>query len=358
MDTWYFIAAWYDAVAGTINISVNNGTPRSTSSPGPTSRGNGFSIGQTLGSFLAGRVQGVGVWDRVLTSAELTALYNSGNGLQFPFGMQVLAQYAYLGLGTPVQVNYPQPQVEYNLAVASGANHYTGLDDFGRVIANAWQNISGTPADLVRLNYGYDQAGNRLWRQDVVAGSANLDELYGYDGLYRLNEMQRGSLAGGGGSISDVDFEQDWTLDPTGNWGNFTEAADGTTVSLAQTRVSNTVNEIHSITNTIGPTWSGPSYDPAGNMISMPQPTSLGSAYSGTFDAWKRLTKLVDAATGETVQVSQYDGRNYRIVRERYSSGRSFRDAGLLPVEAVASTGRVDLRLGRRSAIRLGPAVY
>ena len=60
----------------------------------------------------------------------------------------------------------------------------------------------------------------------------------------------------------------------------------------------------------------------------MPQPTSLGSAYSGTFDAWKRLTKLVDATTNETVQVSQYDGRNYRRGRATYESSRSFRDAG------------------------------
>ena len=192
VDTWYFIAAWYDAVAGAINISVNNGTPRSTSSPGPTSRGNGFSIGQTLGSFLAGRVQGVGVWDRVLTSAELTASTTRATVCGCPSARQVLAQYAYLGLGTPVQVEDSQPQVEYNLAVASGANHCAGLDDFGRVVASAWQDISGTPADLVRLNYGYDQASSRLWRQDVVAGSANLDELYGYDGLYRLNEMSEG----------------------------------------------------------------------------------------------------------------------------------------------------------------------
>ena len=81
----------------------------------------------------------------------------------------VVAEYAYLGLATPVQVEYPDPQVQYNLAVASGANHYTGLDEFGRVVTNLWQNISGTPADMVRLNYGYDRASNRLWREDAVA---------------------------------------------------------------------------------------------------------------------------------------------------------------------------------------------
>ena len=52
--------------------------------------------------------------------------------------------------------------------------------------------------DIVRLEYGYDRSGNRLYRRDEVARSqtplAKYDELYGYDGLNRLTSFDRGEL--------------------------------------------------------------------------------------------------------------------------------------------------------------------
>jgi RHS repeat-associated protein len=157
----------------------------------------------------------------------------------------------------------------------------------------------------------------------VVAGPANLDELYTNDGLYRLQEMKRGSLTGGGTGIADVDFKQDWTLDPTGNWGEFKEYANGSTLSLDQTRTSSTVNEIMEFTTGTGTHWSPPDYDSAGNMISMPRPNSLADAYTGIFDAWNRLAKLGTGSGDEfvPVQVNAYDGRNFRLTRLSYSGG-------------------------------------
>ena len=234
-----------------------------------------------------------------------------------------VADYAYLGLVAPVQVTYGQPQVQYNLATGSSPNLYAGLDAFGRVIANLWQNVSGTPVNMALLNYGYDQASNRLWRQDAVAGSANFDELYGYDGLYRLSQMQRGQLNSTQTAITSVtlDFQQNWMLDPTGNWGGFTEQATGGSVTLNQTRSANTVNEITGITNSVGTGWSQPGYDAAGNMTTMPQPGSPANKYTATIDAWNRLTQLVDPSTGNTVQQNQYDGRNFRVARVSYTAG-------------------------------------
>jgi RHS repeat-associated protein len=71
----------------------------------------------------------------------------------------------------------------------------------------------------------------------------------------------------------------------------------------------------------VGSAWTQPGYDAAGNMTTMPQPNVPGSQYTGIFDAWQRLVKLVDPSTGNVVQVNQYDGRNFRVVRETYSSG-------------------------------------
>jgi RHS repeat-associated protein len=56
-------------------------------------------------------------------------------------------------------------------------------------------------------------------------------------------------------------------------------------------------------------------------MTTMPQPNAPGSQYTGIFDAWQRLVKLVDPSTGDVVQVNQYDGRKFRIVRETYAAG-------------------------------------
>jgi hypothetical protein len=38
------------------------------------------------------------------------------------------------------------------------------------------------------VDYGYDYAGNRRWRENVVAATngKDLDEFYTYDGLHRL----------------------------------------------------------------------------------------------------------------------------------------------------------------------------
>jgi len=59
----------------------------------------------------------------------------------------------------------------------------------------------GLGARIVFLLFGmiappHDRSGNRLWRKDLVAESygAGFDELYRYDGLYRLQMVNRGTL--------------------------------------------------------------------------------------------------------------------------------------------------------------------
>ena len=325
---WYFIVAGYDAVSGKAFIQINNGTEQSTTSLGPTDRGNGFTIGRTFDHFLSGLVQSVGVWDRVLTASERTALYNGGSG----FDLQIHAKYTYMGLNTVVKVDYPQPQVGLDLAMGSGADLYTGLDRFGRVIDHRWQTITpppadGTPTDVARQKYGYDPASNRLWREDPVAKAQTLprffDEMYAYDAVYRLTGMSRGQLAGGPPptSITNQNFGQGWTLDPTGNWKGFTEAATGGSNTLAQTRTANSANEITGITNAMPvPAWAQPAYDPVGNMTTVPQPADMTKAFDATYDAWNRLVALRDKVSGNLVQENQYDGLTRRISQKTYDS--------------------------------------
>jgi len=126
-----------------------------------------------------------------------------------------------------------------------------------------WYN-DNTEADVVRLKYGYDRASNRLWREDLVAQSysKDFDEIYAYDGLHRLRDMQRGRLNGTQTALTTQTFGQCWNLDVTGNWTGFKETDNGSTWTLEQSRTANTVNEITAITNTTGDPWSQPRYRP------------------------------------------------------------------------------------------------
>jgi RHS repeat-associated protein len=215
--------------------------------------------------------------------------------------------YTYLGLGTFVQANYPEPNITWNLATGTGANRYAGLDSFGRVIDCLWQ---GPSAPIEDVRYGYDRLGNRIWRHNAVAPAGGNDELYAYDSLSRLTSMQRGTINSTRTDLLSRTFAQTWTLDATGNWSAFTNNDDVTPSNdLAQQRTSNPVNEITDITATVGPTWITPVYDAAGNMTTIPQPNAPTTSFSGTYDAWNRLVSLSGTAT------YSYDARNRRTTK-------------------------------------------
>ena len=142
-----------------------------------------------------------------------------------------LASYAYLGLGTVVREDYEEPDVRLDLwGGTSGSFH--GFDRFGRVKDQLWRDY-GSSADADRFLYGYDRAGNRLWKENDVAANlgtpVHLDELYDYDEVYRLVNVDRGNLNAEDDAVGDKAFEQDWGLDPTGNWERSTRTTTGTT---------------------------------------------------------------------------------------------------------------------------------
>lgn len=88
--TWYFIVCWHDSIANTLNICVNNGTVDSVSySLGVFDSTAGFKLGAyrsggANGNW-SGEIDEFGFWKRVLTAGERTSLYNSGNGITYPF---------------------------------------------------------------------------------------------------------------------------------------------------------------------------------------------------------------------------------------------------------------------------------
>jgi hypothetical protein len=87
---WYFVVAWHDATADKIYLQVNNGTPAELATTGALASPstNTFRIGAYGGSdnnWWGGTIDEVGIWKRVLTATERTALYNGGAGFTYPF---------------------------------------------------------------------------------------------------------------------------------------------------------------------------------------------------------------------------------------------------------------------------------
>src|SRR6185436_17416278 len=94
--------------------------------------------------------------------------------------------YSFLGVDRTVICGYfCEPSVELTYYTSGGSgdagDQYTGLDRFGRVTDQRWRKTSDD-SDKERVKYGFDRASNRIWRQNVVAGSTGKqDEYYTYD---------------------------------------------------------------------------------------------------------------------------------------------------------------------------------
>lgn len=91
-NTWYFIVVQHSAQNNMAYISVNDGAVDSTPTSGPGSAANNdFVIGGRSGGTISfnGRIGPTAMWKSAaggggcLTAAQITALYNSGAGLQY-----------------------------------------------------------------------------------------------------------------------------------------------------------------------------------------------------------------------------------------------------------------------------------
>jgi YD repeat-containing protein len=242
-------------------------------------------------------------------------------------GSTHLADYQYVGQGTFVEVDYTEPDIKYTLVGTAGGNDpdtgdiYRGLDRFGRIKDSYWYNY-GTSTDVDRINYGYDRNGSRLWRENTVAAALgkHFDELYGYDLVDRLKNMDRGDLNAVKDAVDSLQFAQDWSLDATGNWRRFREDDNGdASWDLDQERTSNKVNEITDISEYTGPSWVTPVYNRAGNMTTIPKPANPTQSFEATYDAWNRLVKIEEG--GSKVAEYEYDGAKRRVIQKSYTGG-------------------------------------
>ncbi len=187
------------------------------------------------------------------------------------------------------------------------AGTYASFDRFGRVVQQLWYDY-GASTNRDKFTYGYDRASNRLYRENTL--SSGRDEFYSHDDANRLATFDRGNLNAGKTAIDGTPAsEEDWGLDMTGNWSDFTQKTSGST-DLNQDRTHNDVNEITGITETVGTAWIDPVHDKAGNMTTLPKPSNPASELTCKWDAWNHLVEVKDGAT--VVAKYEYDGLTRR----------------------------------------------
>lgn len=91
---WYHIVVYHDAGNDQTGLIINNGTPSTASySGGCHDDAAAFTLGawSDPASYHDGEIDEVGVWGKVLSAAEITLLYNGGDGLSYPFTFENLA---------------------------------------------------------------------------------------------------------------------------------------------------------------------------------------------------------------------------------------------------------------------------
>lgn len=95
-STWYHLVAIHDSVNNQIAIIINDGTPVTVAhTHGVRDGTGGFAFGREGDRTVDhwdGIIDEVGFWKRVLTSGEITQLYNGGSGLSYDdFGAEAAA---------------------------------------------------------------------------------------------------------------------------------------------------------------------------------------------------------------------------------------------------------------------------
>lgn len=87
--TWYMITYVFDDTANSCEVFVNGSSIGTISglTSAVTDSGQEFRLGYSNGGagLWDGMFDEIGVWNRKLTGAEVTSLYNGGNGLAYPF---------------------------------------------------------------------------------------------------------------------------------------------------------------------------------------------------------------------------------------------------------------------------------
>lgn len=245
ITTWYYVVAWHDATANTINIQINNGAVDSTAHTLGVYDGNYETrIGAiNSGNYMDGRIDELGYWKRPLTTTERTSLYNSGNGkaitsLTDPEKDKLLAYWgleeasgtrydnygvALHGKNDGTATNFANVASNYTTTTAKFGKGLTfdGINDFVSQGSDASLNITGN----ITVSFWGKFVGASI--MCVVCGFNPGDATTGYQ--VWMNYASSGKMRFKTGNIA---VDTTYASFNDGNLHHFAASLSGTTVSL------------------------------------------------------------------------------------------------------------------------------
>jgi len=121
-DTWYFVGFIRDTVNNTVKIYIDSASKSAAINYDGNSTTNALNIGANyLGNTANynGIIDEVGVWSRALTSTEVSDLYNSGDGLTYPFPTYIVS------LSNPTGTYYNNFDLNLTTPMADANIYYT-----------------------------------------------------------------------------------------------------------------------------------------------------------------------------------------------------------------------------------------
>ena len=167
--------------------------------------------------------------------------------------------------------------------------------------------------------YDFDKEGNRKYAENLLPFNPSKEhthsQKYDYDAIYRLRNFKTGQLVGG--DIPSPIKTRSWTLDPVGNWNQFT--IDGTPYQNSP----NQMNEYDDpSTTTCQPPAPGDddglpddfmdrnsAHDCNGNLLD-------DDINTYEYDYENRLIRVIRKADGDTLDQYRYDALSRRIEKE------------------------------------------
>ena len=165
---------------------------------------------------------------------------------------------------------------------------------------------------LDEYKYGYNLQGDVAYRQNVTAGSADLDQAFTDDQQHDLTLLTQGQV----NTATDLimsgtqDFFQSWTPDGNGNWTTFSQGPSSNNLTLVQqphARLAYERDWRHQATPSGPAKWVQPAYDGGqpgpGNMTTTPQPGNETAGLTCTYNAWNWLVTVVGTGINRTVRL-------------------------------------------------------
>jgi len=229
-------------------------------------------------------------------------------------GAVVLAAYEYLGVGSVIGDDRPDPAIFSKQHSLTTSGVYGDLDRFNRRIHDRWTKDLATDVDFFSVDVAWDEASNIIATDNNV--HAGFDVAYTMDDLDRIIEAKEGTVSFPGGvpTISATTRDQQWTLSHTGNSDVTKLDLDGDlnfneTDEHDDTRTHNVVNEL--LKQDLDSDASDDvtlAYDPAGNM------TDDGQSYKYKYDAFNRLREIRSQSSA-LVEELNYNGLGHLIAK-------------------------------------------